>query len=213
MSTRCHTFTGSGFDPLAPLATDVRLGDIAHHLAMMTRFGGACPVYYSVAEHAIHVAHLVEETTGDPLYALHALHHDSAEAYIGDQRRPIKSRMLVHVGCAIPFGDIEHAIFMAIVIGLKIPMLHRDHDYGRECTDTIKAADNAVLAAEFRAFFPDSPEGAALQERTPLRAQEITPRACLDWTQAREKFMGEHHRLSRFIALMQGNALMQGGSK
>lgn len=204
MSARCHTFTGSGFDPLAPVASDVRLGDIAHHLAMMVRFGGAVPVYYSVAEHAINVAHLVEETTGDPLYALHALHHDSAEAYIGDQRRPLKSRLWVHAGCAVPFDDIENAICMAIVAGLKIPMLYHDHDYGRECTDMIKAADNAVLAAEFRAFFPDSPQGEFLQDS--LLAREINPRSCMDWTNAREEFLREHGRLARLANFMIGGA-------
>ena len=204
MSTRCHTFSGRGFDPFAPLANDVRLGDIAHHLAMMTRFGGACPVYYSVAEHAVKVAYLVEELTGDPLWALHALHHDSAEAYIGDQRRPIKKRLLVQFGVALPFNDLEHVVAMSIAIGLKIPPLHKDNDYGKECTKTINDADNAVLAAEFRTMFPASPEGSSVQERTPLRASDFNPADCLDWMQARELFMSEHNRLVRLTKLMQG---------
>ena len=49
------TFGGLKFHPLAPVATEVDVADIAHGLAMTCRYGGQCMRYYSVAEHCVHV--------------------------------------------------------------------------------------------------------------------------------------------------------------
>ena len=89
-NSRLHTFSGQGFDPLNPCTKDVRLEDIAHALAQTCRFGGHTPRHYSVAQHAVFVALLVLKVSRRPDWALLALHHDSAEAYLGDIPRPIK---------------------------------------------------------------------------------------------------------------------------
>lgn len=79
------TYTGRQFWPLAPRAEDVDLEDIAHALAHLCRFAGHCRVFYSVAQHSVHVSERVHSR-----YALEGLLHDAAEAYLCDVARPIK---------------------------------------------------------------------------------------------------------------------------
>ena len=90
------TFTGKLVNPLDLTPQDVDIRDIAHHLSNMCRWQGATRHFYSVAEHCVHVSRLVP--TG---YALLALLHDAAEAYMGDAIRPIKRRLM----CAERISD------------------------------------------------------------------------------------------------------------
>lgn len=90
MSTRrggwMQTFSGVAFWPLDPRADELRLVDIAHALSNVCRFAGHCREFYSVAQHSVLVASLVE-----PAVRPFALLHDAGEAYFGDLVRPIKS--------------------------------------------------------------------------------------------------------------------------
>jgi hypothetical protein len=90
-----QTFTGRQFWPCDPRPEDVCLEDIAHHLALMCRFGGACRVFYSVAEHSVRVAELVwDRTNGDREAALAGLLHDASEAYLVDIPKTTQIRFL-----------------------------------------------------------------------------------------------------------------------
>lgn len=80
-----QTYTGLAFYPLEPDVADVDPADIAHALSMTCRYGGHVSVFYSVAEHCVLMSEAV-----DPTFALWALIHDAAEAYISDLIRPIK---------------------------------------------------------------------------------------------------------------------------
>lgn len=204
MSTRCHTLTGT-FDPFNPSHEDVRLEDIAHALAMICRYGGACPGFYSVAEHAVRVARLVESLNPDvPEAALLALHHDSAEAYVHDIRRPIKHRLLIMGGgphghnCS--FELVELSVLQAIAQALKLPECGGDDEL------LIKAADTALLVAEMRRFWPNAPEIDALQARTPLQPPDLRGSISMDWRSAKNAFLGEHLRLTAAIAAKGGAA-------
>lgn len=83
-----HTFTGRRFWPLDPRPEDVCVEDIAHALALQTRFGGHCLRFYSVAEHCVHLAR-----AASPDAALWLLLHDGSEAYLSDMVRPLKRHM------------------------------------------------------------------------------------------------------------------------
>jgi hypothetical protein len=73
----------AGMDPVSKIDLEQ---DIARGLGHTCRFNGQCAEFYSVAQHSILVAELVE----DERLRLPALLHDAAEAYIGDIVTPIK---------------------------------------------------------------------------------------------------------------------------
>lgn len=125
-----QTFSGRQYWPLDPRPTDVSIDDIAHHLAMICRFCGACTRHYSVAEHSVYVSRLVP-----PELMQRALLHDAAEAYCNDIVKPIKRDLL-------GYAAIEAANESAIFRAFNLPMFTADEHA------EIKRADHAILLAE-----------------------------------------------------------------
>lgn len=129
-----------------PRASDIDIEDICHALSMQCRFGGHCSDFYSVAQHSVHVAQLVQAIIRDEGYnfdddrTLEAMRlglmHDAHEAYIGDMIRPMKSAV----------GNRYHLLegkFMACV-------QQRFGLYGEdeELVGIVKQADVEMLALE-----------------------------------------------------------------
>lgn len=83
------TFTGKRVDLARINFDDICLKDIAHHLSLICRFGGACRVHYSVAQHSLLVAQLLVARRRRDL-AMWGLLHDAPEAYYGDIVTPLK---------------------------------------------------------------------------------------------------------------------------
>lgn len=79
-----RTCSGRMVDLLAPSTADIRLPDIAHHLARVCRFGGAVDSYYSVASHCVYVSRGLASAGYSPYIQAAGLLHDAAEAYLGD---------------------------------------------------------------------------------------------------------------------------------
>lgn len=125
-----ETFTGRKFWPNDPCADDVCIDDIAHALSHICRFGGHCREFYSVAQHSCLVADIV--VAFDRQYALSALLHDAAEAYVGDIIRPIK-RFNAALGAA------EAAVFVVIAAKFGLPAV---------MPRVVKWADNVMLRNE-----------------------------------------------------------------
>lgn len=196
MTTRCHTFTGTGFDPFAPRPEDVRIEDIAHHLALTCRYGGAVPVFYSVAEHAVRVARIVEDISGNPKWAMMALHHDSAEAYVHDIRRPIKRAVLIRCSFAqglagggeypVSFETLELRVLGAIHTALGI-------QGGLEAEDLIDDADEAMLKGELHGLFGDNVQYGSITNTKLEKSQTW------GWSRAERVFLEAHRRLERII--------------
>jgi uncharacterized protein len=85
--TWVQTYTGRMVNLLHPLASAMRMDDIAHALANQCRFNGHCRRFYSVAQHSV----LAAGRVGRGLAARRlALLHDAAEAYTGDIVTPLK---------------------------------------------------------------------------------------------------------------------------
>ena len=54
-----QTYSGRAIDPFNPTKDGVCIEDIAHSLALTCRFGGHCNEFYSVAQHSVLVASLL----------------------------------------------------------------------------------------------------------------------------------------------------------
>ena len=141
-ATWIQTFTGRQYWPLNPSPDDVRVEDIAHHLGNICRFSGACRRYYSVAEHSVHVSHVVDAATmydadDNRLLVLAALLHD-AEEFVPphDVARPVKYAP----ECAF-LREVGDRNKKAIWAALEMPDVP-------DPLGLIKQADNAMLLAE-----------------------------------------------------------------
>lgn len=113
--------------------------DIAWPLAHLARFAGHTEQPWSVAAHASVCAQIAYEATGSYGTALDCLHHDDAEALVGDMPSPLK-RMLPG------FSDLELAAESATAAcsGWKV-------------FSDIKRFDLACLEAERRVLKPIVP--------------------------------------------------------
>lgn len=143
MRPEIMTVSGSYFNFEEPDPNSFTIEDIAYALSNTCRFGGHCSPYYSVAAHCVYVSYLVE-----PQYALEALLHDAAEAFVGDIPSPLK-RMLGH-----HFKDIEHRVEDCIMkkFGVKQTAISKIE---------VKAADLIALRTEREELLPRGTEGDA----------------------------------------------------
>ena len=112
---------------------DLRIGDIAHALSNICRFGGHSKRHYSVAEHSMLVAELVPKEL-----KLSALLHDAGEAYLGDVIRPLKI-MDGMQGYRDMEAWLEHMINQRYGVDIHHPL--------------IKEADIRALYLEARTFY------------------------------------------------------------
>jgi uncharacterized protein len=83
-----RTYSGQYVNVFSPKKETLQIEDIAHGLSMQCRFGGQLNWWYSVGQHSLLVASLVDEK-----YKLTALMHDSSEAYLLDIPIPIKKEL------------------------------------------------------------------------------------------------------------------------
>ena len=138
-----ETFTGRYVDTERPQASTIDLHDIAHALAQTCRYGGHTSTFYSVAEHAVLVSRRLE-AQGLPRDAcLAGLHHDDAEAYLGDIPRPLK----IHLGAR--YKTLSRRMDSAVVSGLGLPITPDDFHH-----PVVKEADNWALFIEARHLLP-----------------------------------------------------------
>jgi hypothetical protein len=114
--------------------------DLAAALAKQCRFGGHCSVFYSVAQHSMHVASMLPQRL-----ALAGLLHDGHEIYLGaDILRPVKfalDRLGAGEGLAELVDGFDAAIFARF--GIAWPLAQED-------ADLIAFADMRALATERR---------------------------------------------------------------
>jgi len=140
-----QTYSGKAFRFDESMVETINIFDIAHHLAMKCRFGGACETFYSVAEHCVRMS---QEVNNNDELAKWCLLHDAAEAYLPDVPRPLKKRVLVGKE---PFSAVEGKILKIIADKYK---LRFDLPPG-EVTDHL---DLKMLATEKRDLMAEEPE-------------------------------------------------------
>jgi hypothetical protein len=131
------TYTGRQFWITDPHPDDVDIADIAHALSNVCRFGGHSRVFYSVAQHCVHVVQRLRELQVGVYGELHGLLHDASEAYASDIVRPLKREIR-------GYREIEARLMRVIYEGLGI---EEPNDFDHEI---VKTADNELLLAERR---------------------------------------------------------------
>lgn len=177
-----QTHMGIQFRLLEPRAEDVNFADICWSLANQCRFNGHCRPFYSVAEHSIRVADLVQHELGLPDSAdevIAAFMHDAAEAYIGDIIAPLKNLPM--------FGaihDVEARIMRAIGERFGFDPLAG--------WDAVRYADRVMLATEARDLM--APPPAPWLALPPPLASPIWP---LSPDKAEWEFSGRMYRYAK----------------
>jgi uncharacterized protein len=145
-----QTFSGIQFWPLDPRPEEILLADVAHHLSLQTRYGGACRFHYSVAQHCVLAARNVSIMTGNreawtgqerALRAM-ALLHDHAEAYLVDVPRPVKV-------CLSEYDAIEANLAHAGSVRFGLPL--------EKMSPWVIEADERMLYTEKRDLLSESP--------------------------------------------------------
>lgn len=129
MYATIQTASGRYANLVAPLPHHINIGDIAHALSNICRFGGHTREFYSVAQHSVLVSRFVP-----PEHALPALLHDAPEAYVGDVILPLK-RLLPD------YRAIEASIWRVIASNFGLPV---------DLPRCVKRADLVLLATERR---------------------------------------------------------------
>lgn len=119
------TRSGALLNLAAPDPGSIIRADIASGLSGACRFAAQTEVFYSVAQHTVMVADLVEDflaEDGDgdaPIAAilLAALHHDSHEAFMSDLPAPLKQILPEYDRIAL---GLDIAIFEAIGLSSRV---------------------------------------------------------------------------------------------
>lgn len=143
-----ETFTGKFVDTSQPDSATINLDDVAHALSQTCRYGGHCQSFYSVAAHAVFVSMRLERKGFSKYVQLAGLHHDDAEAYLGDIPRPMKPLL------GSSYETLTDRMDAAIVLGLELPLTVDDlHD------PRIKEADTWSLFVEARYLLPSQGKG------------------------------------------------------
>jgi hypothetical protein len=177
-STQVETHGGNFVDVARPQDSTITLTDIAWALSQTCRFGGHCSRYYSVAEHSVFVSKRLERRGYSPLIQLAGLHHDDAEAYLGDIPTPIKP-LLGH-----SYAYITNLMDHAIVRALGLPFEHQTSFDGLPTSlkafsgPELKDADVWALLVEARYLLPSEGKGWAIVREWKLVEQPsriITP--------------------------------------
>ena len=84
------TVSGEKLHFLKPSPYEIHITDIAHQLSHICRWSGGTKHFFSVAQHSLLVAEMVEAARGSKHEILQGLLHDASEAYMMDLPRPIK---------------------------------------------------------------------------------------------------------------------------
>jgi len=169
------TFTGKKFNLERP---DFDLEDIAHALANTCRYGGHCRKFYSVAEHSVNVARIMDvEGLGDPR---EGIMHDATEAYLSDVPAPFKQFLP-------DWAAIDH----------RLEALMRDrYQIGRK-TAGCKEADWLALFIEAYALLPDGGESF----HDPLSLRPYALQLANEVPELRPRYLMPAAAKSKFLAI------------
>lgn len=139
--TAIELYSGAFLDLADPDPAAIELTDIARGLSQICRYTGQCKRFYSVAEHAVLVAVRLGTMGASQEVQLAGLHHDDAEAFLGDVSRPLKELLP-------DYQTLEFEMTLRIEAALGLPFVLPEE------RAWIKAADDWALMAEAYKLMP-----------------------------------------------------------
>jgi len=163
MPKRVEVMTQSGalVDLYQPKSETISIRDIAAGLSRIARCAGQTIVDYSVAEHSLVVARILEAQKQTPLVCLFGLLHDAHEAFIGDLTGPAAAAIRAMGNPLREIDVMKLRIDQAIrsALGLRAPT--------PAALALIRYADEQALATEARDVMarPFTYEGAPASAR------------------------------------------------
>ena len=125
-----ETATGQKFDPTNPRLTAYNTRDIAPALSKICRYNGQTKMFYSVAEHSVHLARYLQKQGHNRFIVRTALMHDASEAYVGDlvvcmkhllpEFKKMEERVMECIsetfGLIYPIPEIVHQVDQRILV-------------------------------------------------------------------------------------------------
>jgi len=185
--TFIRTASGIAFDLFSPKVEDVRIADIAHALARLTRYTGhgRAGKHFSVAEHSVRVCHYAMRVRPHDDHESRAWHwaallHDAHEAFVGDVTSPLKRAMreFVAPGDKTHFELIESPIIRTVREALRIQggfadklMQRRDMSIAHLDRYDLEIESGAAIGETVRAFDDEIP--VELIGQPPLYAEGV----------------------------------------
>lgn len=185
---------GAYLDLVQPDHSVITVEAIAHALSNTCRYGGSCLRFLSVAEHVVMVAGRLRQL-GAPAHIVAAgLHHDDAEAVLGDIPRPLKP--LIGPRYAELTRGVDRAIWRALAWPDRSrPPLWQTADF--ECL-LLKDVDRWACAVEAAQVMPSAGAGWEHDRYGGVQAAGVEdwPVACWSPEQAAREFLIAHEALS-----------------
>ncbi len=171
-----RTYSGRYLSLGAPQQEDIVLVDIAHHLALLTRYTGATPEPYSIAQHSVLVSHLCP-----PEMALEGLFHDAAEFAMNDLNQPLKRmpELLGYVG--LETNVMYPAIAKKFGVSPVIPV-------------EVKSADRLAYRLEIACMWGEELDTPAEKELYLRWRHLVLPQS---WKRAEQEFLERHWELMK----------------
>jgi hypothetical protein len=163
-----QTVSGRVISILHPYPDDIEIGDIAHALSNICRFGGHTTSFFSVAQHSIIVSHLLP-----PKLGLWGLLHDASEAYLTDIPRPLK----IHLNGR--YAELEKLFMDVICEKFGLPT---------EEPPEVNEADQVALVTERRDLLVEQSVEWDIKARPIGSGYKISPME--PWF-AKHRFLGE----------------------
>lgn len=189
------------FRPLAPIGpgNEVSVEEVAHGLCLTNRWGGqtsytdGSPLAYTVAQHAVHVADLVQmarkklvpdwDWDNDESPGLLGLHHDDSEAYIDDIVRPVKREL-------VGYDHAEAQLQDGLLAHFNVPL-------SMAIKEAVRRVDNIMIFLERDALMGRPPMPYGNEFDHPCRSIfEVIPDFYV-WTprEAKQRFIAKHYEL------------------
>lgn len=173
--------SGRRFYVRDPRAGDFDIHDIAHHLSLTNRYGGATPKPYSVAQHSCQCLWYARgRWPGETELHMQMLMHDAAEAYLGDLIKPVKV-------CLPDFAVLEDLAMRAIACqyGFGYPLDPRVHE-----------VDMILCATEKRDLLPKTEDWPGMPD--PMTTKLFPT----DYRLAKDLFLLEFERINNEMRLL-----------